>query len=113
MSSTQSSGSGTGPNAGQGQGERDPGTPEDVTFKKEKINARGLDPRGVPVGTFTIDGPALTGEARIQTGVVLEETVRQLAEEVEKEPLPAEHREQVERFQHLLLKGGKGDATEK
>jgi len=113
MSQSQSSSRSTGPNAGQGQGERDRGTPEETTFKKEKLNAKALDPRGVPVGSFTVDGPSLTGEARIQKGVALEEAVRQLAEEVEKEPLPAEHRDQVERFQNLLLQGGQGDAPEK
>jgi hypothetical protein len=59
---------------------------------------------------MTVDGPSLTGEARIAKGAALEEAVRQLSEEVEKEPLPVEHREQIRRFHDLLLHGGEVDA---
>jgi hypothetical protein len=58
----------------------------------------------VPVSTFTVDGPSITGEARVEKGAALEKVVQQLAEEVEKEPLPVEHREQIQRY-HDLLRG--------
>lgn len=58
------------------------------------------------MSTFTVDGPSLTGEARIEKGAALEHAVRQLSEEVEKEPLPVEHREQIQRFHELILGGG-------
>ncbi len=104
--SQQPGAGGTGPNSGIGAGERDRGTPEDATFKKERIAAKGLDPRGVAVGSFTIDGPSLTGEAKVSKGVTVQDAVRQLSEEVEKEPLPIENREQIQRFHELLLGGG-------
>lgn len=69
------------------------------------MRARGLDARGVAVGSLTAEGPSLTGEARIAKGGAVREAVQKLSEEVEKEPLPLEHREQVERFQQLLLEG--------
>lgn len=101
----------TGPSAGIGAGERDRGTPEDVTFQKERVSAKGLDPRGVAVGSFTIDGPSLTGEARVSKGVTVKDAVRQLSQEVEKEPLPVEYREQIQRFHELLLGGGAPGAS--
>ncbi|HVR73484.1 MAG TPA: hypothetical protein VMT52_04095 [Planctomycetota bacterium] len=53
-----------------------------------------------------MDGPALAGEATVEKGGRVEAAVRQLSEEVEKEPLPIEHREQIQRFHDLLLGGG-------
>ena len=111
---SQSSGrsNSTGPNPGQGSGERDRGTPQSTTFKKERVAAKGLDPRGVAVGSFTVDGPSLTGEAKVRKSAAIEEAVRQLSEEVEKEPLPVEHKEQIQRFHDLLLRGGEAGGGE-
>ena len=60
------------------------------------------------MSTFTVDGPSLTGEATIEKGAVVEEAARQHAREVETEPLPVEVREQVRRFNELLLGGDGG-----
>ncbi|MBI4604372.1 MAG: hypothetical protein HY721_20625 [Planctomycetes bacterium] len=68
--------------------------------------AKSLGNQGVPVSTFTVDGPSLTGEATIEKGGRVEEAVRQLSREVETEPLPIEHREHIQRFHDLLLGGG-------
>jgi len=61
-----------------------------------------MDPRGVPVSTLTVDGPALKGEAILKKGPALQSIVQELSEEVEKEPLPIEHRDHISRFQELL-----------
>ena len=61
-----------------------------------------MDPRGVPVSTLTVNGPSLTGEATIKKGPALQSIVQELSEEVQKEPLPIEHREHIWRFQELL-----------
>lgn len=101
-----SQGGTTGPSSGQATGQRDGGTPEDTTFQRERVPAKGLDPRGQAVGSFTVDGPSLTGEPTIQKGGAVEQAVRQLSEQVEKEPLPVEYRDQIQRFHSLLLGGG-------
>jgi hypothetical protein len=96
----------TGPAEGQATGQRDPGTPEDVTFRREKVPSRGLAPSGRPVGVLTVPGESLPGEVTIEKSAEVREAARALSEEVEKEPLPIEHREQVRRFYDLLLEGG-------
>ena len=100
----------TGPNQGIGAGPRPGGTPEENTVKRDQIRARGLDPRGQLVGSFLTEGPSATGEVTLQKGGALETAVREQAQEVEKEPLPAEQREQLQRFHELLL-GGEGEES--
>ena len=107
VSSTSGSGT-TGPQPGLGSGQRPPGVPEPTTFQRDKISASGLDPRGTVVGSFLTDGPSATGEPSIRAGGALESRVRELSEEVQKEPLPVENRDQIQRFHELLL-GGQAD----
>ena len=109
--SSQAGRGGTGPNPGQGSGERDRGRQEETTFKRERVPAKGLDPRGVSVGSLAADGPSITGEARVEKSQAIEDAVRQLSQEVETEPLPVEHREQIQRFHNLIL-GGNGPSGE-
>jgi hypothetical protein len=102
---TKSQGGSSGPSGGQATGQRDPGTPEDVTFKRDHVRTNSLDPRGQPVGSMTADGPSPRGEATIRKGADLDRAVQELSEEVEKEPLPVEHRRQIQKFHELLLGG--------
>jgi len=100
----------TGPNSGQATGQRDGGTPEETTFQRERVPARELGPRGQVVGSLTVDGPSAVGQPTIQKGGAVEQAGRQLSEQVEKEPLPVEYRDQIQRFHSLLLGGGDGSS---
>ena len=102
---TGNQGGQSGPQGGQATGQRPGGTPEDVNFNRERIQPKGMDPRGGIVGSFVADGPAPEGEARVRQAPALLDAVQQLSEEVEKEPLPVEHREHIQKF-HELLTGG-------
>lgn len=64
-----------------------------------------MSPRGRVVGTFHADGPSPTGEAKIEVGAPIEQAVQELSQQVEKEPLPIEHRGTIERYHDLLLRG--------
>jgi hypothetical protein len=97
----------TGPNEGIGAGPRPPGTPEATTFRKERVAAKELGGRGELAGEFLTEDPAARGEVTVQKGGAVEQAVRELSEEVEKEPLPVEQREQIRRFHELIL--GEGD----
>jgi hypothetical protein len=110
FSLTRGSSLSTGPNQGIGAGPRPGGTPEKTAFKREQIRTRGLDPRGQLVGSFLTEGPSATGEVTLQKGGALEKAVREQAQQVEQEPLPAEQREQLQRFHELLL-GGEGEKS--
>ena len=80
--------------------------PEDVTYKKDRVRpTAGMSPRGQSVGSFIADGPSPQGEATIAVGAPLEQAVQELSQEVEKEPLPIEHRRKIERFYDYLLGG--------
>jgi len=68
---------------------------------------------GILVGSFTVEGVTETGEATIEKGGGLERAVRDLSEQVDREPLPVEQKEQVLRFQELLLGGGAAGTSEK
>jgi len=61
-----------------------------------------MDPRGMPVSTLTVEGSSLSGEATLKQGPVLQSIVQELAAEVDKEPLPVEHRDHIGRFQEFL-----------
>ena len=67
-----------------------------------------MSPRGRTVGSFVGDGPSPTGEAKIEVGAPLEQAVQELSQQVEKEPLPIEHRGTIERYHDLLLHGTPG-----
>jgi hypothetical protein len=79
------------------------GSPEATTFKKERIGARELDPRGQLAGQFLTEDPAALGDVTVKKGGSLEQAVRDLSEEVEKEPIPVEQRQQIQRFHALIL----------
>jgi hypothetical protein len=102
----------TGPTGGIGAGQRDRGTPEPGTFQRDKISAKELSPSGQTVGSFVVEGPSDPGEATLQKGGAIEKAVRDLSQQVDREPLPVEKREQIERFHELLL-GGKASSGEK
>lgn len=108
----QGSAPSTGANPGRGSGARPPGTPQDTTFQRDAIPPIGLDPRGQAVGSFLTEGPAAAGDVTIKKGGALEKAVRELSQEVEREPLPVDKREEVQRFYERLL-GGKPSTEEK
>ncbi len=101
---SQSQGGMTGPQGGRATGQRDRGVDEPTTSRRDKISSRRLGP-GSMVGVFTTDGPSLTGEVNIEKSREVVEAVHELSREIEKEPLPPEYREQVERFHELLMEG--------
>ena len=49
------------------------------------------------------DGPSPKGDVTVRKGADLQRAVQELSEEVENEPLPFEHRQQIQRFHKLLL----------
>jgi hypothetical protein len=103
----------TGPNQGLGQGTRDGGSPEATSFQRDHLRAKSLGARGVAVGTLSAEGPSLIGEPRIEKSAAVDAAVRELSEEVEKEPLPVEHRESIQKFHDLILNGGAEEASKK
>lgn len=72
------------------------------------MRAKNLDPQGGTIGSFPTDGPAPRGDVTVEKGADLKQAMQLLAEEVEKEPLPVEYKEQIRRFHGLLL----GEETE-
>lgn len=98
---------------GKGAGEGPGARPGDTSFRREHIPASGILPEGQVVGSFTVDGAAEAGEATIEKGGGLEQAVRDLSEQVDREPLPVEQKAQVLRFQDLLLGGGGAGTSEK
>ena len=83
-----------------------------MTFQKDKISAKELSPGGQAVGSLMVEGPSDPGEATIPKGGAIEKAVQEMSEQVDREPLPVEKREQIERFHELLL-GGKASSGEK
>ena len=98
---------------GKGAGEGPGARPGAVGFRRDHIPASGILPEGQVVGSFTVEGVTETGEATIEKGGGLERAVRDLSEQVDREPLPVEQKEQVLRFQELLLGGGGAGTSEK
>lgn len=112
QSPSQGSSSSTGPQAGQGAGQGPAAREEATTSRREHISPSGLDPRSQIVGSFLTEGPSEKGEVTIQKGGALEKAVRELSQEVEREPLPIEQREQVERFYQSILGERREASTE-
>ena len=95
----------TGPNGGIGAGERGPGRPEGVKFnQKSTIKANELGPEGTIVGTLPFDGEAPTGESLLKIRQIMT-SAQSSAKKVERQAIPAEHRDTVRRFQESLHRG--------
>ena len=71
-------------------------------MKREKINATKMNLRGTPIGKIDIKGPSQRGEATFQVNAPVEQAIQELTEEVEKEPLPIEHRRHLQRYYNAL-----------
>lgn len=95
-------GSQSGPNPGRANGSGSSFTEEQTTFKRDKINATTLNPRGRMIGKLDIKGPSKRGEATFQVSTEVRQAVQELTEEVEKEPLPIEHRRHLQRYLGIL-----------
>lgn len=108
-----SQGPGQGLGGGRAAGARPPGTPEENTYKRERLRPKELSARGLAVGSLVSDGPTPTGEATIQLDAPeLREILQGDASAVEKETLPVEHRKHVESFYEILLGGGSEGGSE-
>ncbi len=101
-------GSQSGPQQGQANSTGSSFSPGDVTYKKEKIGAKKLSPRGMVIGKLDVKGPSKRGEATFELSPSVRQAVQELTEEVEKEPLPIEHRRHLRRFFGVL----QGDPVE-
>ena len=54
------------------------------------------------IGKLDIKGPSKRGEATFELNSSVAQAIQELTEEVEKEPLPIEHREHVRRYYGVL-----------
>lgn len=109
MGLSQGNGDGPGLSGGRASGARPPGTPEENTFKRERHRPKELSRGGRAVGRLFSDDPSPTGEAAISLSSEFGKALQERAEEVDREPLPVEHKEHVERFHELLLKPRSGE----
>lgn len=96
-------GSRSGPNQGRANGSGSSFNEENSTFKREKINTTKMSPRGMVIGKIDIKGPSKRGEATFKLTAPVEQAIQELTAEVEKEPLPIEHRRHLQRYYGVLL----------
>ena len=61
--------------------------------------------QGEVIGVLPHEGPVDPGEVGRAAGGAVRGAVQQLAEEVSKEPIPQEHREQIKIFHEMILGG--------
>ena len=54
------------------------------------------------IGKIDIKGPSQRGEATFELAEPVGQAIQELTEEVEKEPLPIEHREHLQRYYSAL-----------
>ncbi len=54
------------------------------------------------IGKIDIKGPSKRGEATFELSAPVEQAIQELTEEVEKEPLPIEHRRHLQRYYGVL-----------
>ena len=101
-SRSNSMGNRSGPNGGQAYGYGSSFKDENTTTKRDKINASGLDPRGMIVGKLDVEGEQKRGDVTIDKEFTVGAAIQELTEEVEKEPLPVEHKEHVRKYYNLL-----------
>ncbi len=64
------------------------------------------------IGKIDIKGPSKRGEATFQLTAPVEQAIQALTEEVEKEPLPIEHRRHLQRYYGVLLGETSAEAAE-
>ena len=108
--SGSSAGNRSGPNSGQANGAGPGARPETNDFEREKPGAGSGVGRGQIVSAFTAEGEAERGDVRAPRSPEFAAAVRDLAEEVDSEPLPVEYKEIVEKYYESLLRGGTGGA---
>lgn len=102
----------TGPTgSAQAGGARRAGMTPGTGFDRKKLKASELD-RGAIAGVVTVDGESLTGQATLPKGGEVRAAVDKLAEEMEKETIPIEHRDQIRLYHEYVLQGA-GGAGEK
>ena len=82
-------------------GPRSPGSPEEVTFKREKIKATALDSKGRVIATLPFNGELPEGEALLEYKKVLH-SAQERASKVDREAIPLEFREKVKRYMKTL-----------
>lgn len=68
-----------------------------------------MSPRGMVIGKIDIKGPSKRGEATFELSAPFDQAIQELAEEVEKEPLPIEHRRHLQRYYGVLRGGTSGE----
>lgn len=56
------------------------------------------------IGKLDIKGPSQRGEATFEASSPVGQAIQELTEEVEKEPLPIEHRRHLQRY-YAILRG--------
>ncbi len=61
-----------------------------------------MSPRGMVIGKIDIKGPSKRGEATFELSAPVDQAIQELTEEVEKEPLPIEHRRHLQRYYGAL-----------
>lgn len=61
-----------------------------------------MSPRGMVIGKIDIKGPSKRGEATFELTAPVEQAIQALTEEIEKEPLPIEHRRHLQRYYGVL-----------
>ncbi len=61
-----------------------------------------MSPRGMVIGKIDIKGPSKRGEATFELSAPVDQAIQELTEEVEKEPLPIEHRRHLQRYYGVL-----------
>ena len=54
------------------------------------------------IGKIDIKGPSKRGEATFELSAPVDQAIQELTEEVEKEPLPIEHRRHLQRYYGVL-----------
>lgn len=89
---------------GQASGARRAGMTPGSGFQREKLKPSELA-QGSAVGVFTVDGESLAGEVSLPKGKAAHAAVDKLAEEMEKEPIPIEHRDQIRQYQEFVRRG--------
>ena len=112
--SSNSIGNKSGPNQGRAFGNGSSFKNGKTTTKRDRLPSR-IGPGGSIVGVLDVDGEAPRGDAQLEQREFVQKAMRQLAEEVETEPLPIEHRHHLERYRKLILdqvQGGSGDSSD-
>lgn len=92
----------TGPREGIGAGQGKKGTPEPTTHKREHLRDQELDPRGTVIATLEVEGEIPKGEARARYSRAAR-AAQTRSEQVDREAIPLEYRDQVRRYMNSLV----------